>query len=87
MAVTLRLARRGAKKSPFYHVVATDSRNPRDGKFIEQVGTYDPNPSPAIITFKFDRVEHWMKQGALPSSTVAQLLKLQKKQAASAAKK
>ena len=87
MAVTLRLARRGAKKSPFYHVVATDSRNPRDGKFIEQVGTYDPNLSPAKITFEADRVEHWIKMGAQPSSTVAQLLKLQKKQAAAAAKK
>ena len=87
MAVTLRLARRGAKKSPFYHVVATDSRNPRDGKFIEQVGTYDPSFSPAKVSFENDRVEHWIKMGAQPSSTVAQLLKLQKKQAASAAKK
>ncbi|MBS2023273.1 MAG: 30S ribosomal protein S16 [Deltaproteobacteria bacterium] len=87
MAVTLRLARRGAKKAPFYHVVATDTRNPRDGKFIEEVGTYDPNTSPAKVTFKADRIEHWLKMGALPSSTVAQLLKMQKKLAAAAAKK
>lgn len=87
MAVTLRLARRGAKKAPFYHVVATDSRNPRDGKFKEEVGTYDPNTTPAKVTFKAERVAYWLKQGAQPSATVAQLLKLQKKQAATAAKK
>lgn len=87
MAVSLRLARRGAKKSPFYHVVATDSRTPRDGKFIERIGTYDPNVSPAKVVLESDRVEHWMKLGAQPSGTVAQLLKLHKKQAAAAVKK
>ena len=54
MSVKLRLARRGAKKAPFYHVVATDSRNPRDGKFTEEVGTYDPNTKPARVNLKTD---------------------------------
>ena len=79
MAVKLRLARRGAKKSPFYHVVATDSRNPRDGDFSEQIGTYDPNYSPARITLEQDRLAHWLKMGAKPSATVAQLIKLSAK--------
>ena len=82
MSVKLRLARRGAKKAPFYHVVATDSRNPRDGKFTEEVGTYDPNTTPARLNLKTDRIEHWLKLGAQPSYTVAQLLKMAKKQAA-----
>jgi small subunit ribosomal protein S16 len=82
MAVKLRLARRGAKKAPFYHVVATDSRNPRDGKFTEEIGTYDPNFSPAKVNLKQDRLAHWLKQGATPSATVAQLIKLAAKTAA-----
>ena len=86
MAVTLRLARRGAKKHAFYHVVATDSRNPRDGKFNEEIGTYDPKFTPAKVTLKQDRLEHWLKMGARPSATVAQLIKLQKKTAAQQAK-
>ncbi|HZR07833.1 MAG TPA: 30S ribosomal protein S16 [Myxococcales bacterium] len=85
MAVKLRLARRGAKKSPFYHVVATDSRNPRDGRFNEEIGTYDPNYKPARVHLKQDRLEHWLKMGAKPSATVAQLIKLAKKTAAPAA--
>jgi small subunit ribosomal protein S16 len=80
MAVVLRLARRGAKKAPFYHVVATDSRNPRDGKFNEEIGTWDPNLTK--VTLKQDRLEHWLKVGARPSATVAQLIKLAKKTAA-----
>ena len=87
MAVTLRLARRGAKKSPFYHVVATDSRNPRDGKFIEEIGTYDPNYSPPKINLKSERLAHWLKVGARPSATVAQLIKLAAKMAGPAAAK
>lgn len=82
MAVTLRLARRGAKKAPFYHVVATDSRNPRDGKFAEAIGTYDPKFTPAKITLQQDRLQHWLERGAKPSATVAQLIKLAKKLAA-----
>lgn len=79
MAVVLRLARRGAKKAPFYHVVATDSRNPRDGKFNEEIGTWDPNLTKVVL--KQDRLEHWLKVGARPSATVAQLIKLAQKTA------
>ncbi|RKH11232.1 30S ribosomal protein S16 [Corallococcus sp. CA053C] len=81
MAVVLRLARAGAKKMPYYHVVATDSRSPRDGKFLEQVGSYDPNHSPPKVQFNEDRLNHWLKSGALPSETVADLIKTAKKQA------
>jgi small subunit ribosomal protein S16 len=87
MPVVLRLARRGAKKAPFYHVVATDSRNPRDGKFTEEVGTYDPGPTPAKVNLKADRIDHWLKMGAQPSPTVARLIKGTRKQAAPAAQK
>jgi small subunit ribosomal protein S16 len=86
MAVMLRLARRGAKKAPFYHLVATDSRNPRDGKFNEEIGTYDPNFSPARVNIKQDRLAHWLKMGAQPSQTVRQLIKLARKSAAQPAK-
>lgn len=75
MAVVLRLARAGAKKKPYYHVVATDSRNPRDGKFIEAIGAYDPNVEPAKIEFAQERLDHWLKLGATPSETVAGLIK------------
>jgi small subunit ribosomal protein S16 len=75
MAVVLRLARAGAKKAPYYHVVATDSRNPRDGKFIEAVGAYDPNLNPPKISFDQDRLQHWLKVGATPSDTVRNLIK------------
>lgn len=75
MAVVLRLARAGAKKRPYYHVVATDSRNPRDGKFIEAIGAYDPNLEPAKVEFNRDRLDYWLKVGATPSETVADLIK------------
>ena len=81
MAVTLRLARRGAKKSPFYHVVATDSRNPRDGKFIEHIGIFDPNKDPVQVRFDMDRVKYWLSVGARPSETVGQLLERAEKAA------
>lgn len=84
MAVVLRLARAGAKKRPYYHVVATDSRNPRDGKFIEAVGSYDPNYEPARIEFKQERLDYWLKVGAVPSDTVRTLIK-QARRAAPAA--
>ena len=84
MSVKLRLARRGAKKAPFYHVVATDSRNPRDGKFSEQVGTYDPNHDPAKVTFDDERLNWWLGQGAQPSNTVRSLIKKAKKAPAAA---
>ena len=75
MAVKIRLARHGAKKKPFYRIVIADSESPRDGKFLENVGTYDPAYDPAKITIKTDRVRYWMDQGALPTDTVRSLLK------------
>ncbi len=75
MAVVLRLSRAGTHKAPFYHVVATDSRNPRDGRYIEDVGIYDPTLKPERIELKVERVEHWLKAGARPSPTVAMILK------------
>jgi small subunit ribosomal protein S16 len=84
MAVVLRLARAGAKKNPYYHVVATDSRNPRDGKFIEAIGAYDPNQSPAKVEINQERLAYWLKAGALPSDTVSDLIKVAAKAAAAA---
>jgi small subunit ribosomal protein S16 len=81
MSVVLRLARAGAKKKPYYHVVATDSRNPRDGKFIEAVGAYDPNESPPKVLFDQERLQYWLKTGATPSETVADLIKRASKNA------
>ena len=75
MAVHIRLQRFGAKKRPYYRIVATDSRNKRDGRFIEQVGTYDPMSNPATLRFKMDRTDYWLGVGAQPSSTVASLLR------------
>jgi small subunit ribosomal protein S16 len=75
MAVVLRLSRAGTHKAPFYHVVATDSRNARDGRYIEDVGVYDPTRTPEKIEIKTERVEHWLKVGAKPSQTVSMLLK------------
>ena len=79
MAVVLRLSRAGTHKAPFYHVVATDSRKSRDGRYLEDVGRYDPTRKPELIELKSDRVEHWLKVGALPSQTVAMLIKRAKK--------
>ena len=75
MAVVLRLSRAGTHKAPFYHVVATDSRKPRDGKYLEDVGMYDPTRKPELLQLKADRVEHWLKAGARPSQTVSMLIK------------
>jgi len=75
MAVVLRLARAGTHKAPFYHVVATDSRKARDGRYIEDVGTYDPTRTPERIQLKQERIDHWLKVGARPSETVAMLIK------------
>lgn len=79
MAVILRLARAGSKKKPYYHVVATDSRSPRDGKFIEAVGSYDPNHNPAKVEFNAERLAHWQKAGAQESETVSELIKRHKR--------
>ena len=84
MAVSIRLRREGAKNSPYYKVVVADSRSPRDGKFIEIVGTYDPKKKDHNSTLKLDRVEHWISKGAKPSDTVRSLVKKNRKVAASA---
>ncbi len=76
MAVVLSLAIAGAQKKPYYHVVATDTRNPRDGKFIEAVGAYDPNLEPPKVEFNEERLNYWLKTGATPSETVADLIKV-----------
>ena len=75
MAVVLRMTRRGAKKKPFYRIVAADSRSPRDGKFLEMLGTYDPLKSENNIKIDAEKVASWIKKGAKPSETVASLLK------------
>lgn len=77
MAVKLRMIRMGAKKRPFYRVVAADSRSPRDGRFIELLGTYDPTKNPAVVTLKEDEILKWLNQGAQPSDTVKNLLSKQ----------
>ena len=75
MAVKIRLRRVGAKKAPFYRVVVADSRFPRDGRFIEEIGTYNPCVSPAEIKIDADRAREWIKTGAQPTETVKALLK------------
>ena len=87
MAVKMRLARAGAKKNPYYRVVVADARSPRDGAFIEQIGTYDPRPDPPKVSFVEDRLEHWLKVGAVPSQTVSELIERTRKAAAAAAAK
>lgn len=72
--VVIRLARGGAKKKPFYRVVVADKRMPRDGRFIEQVGTYDPRAKEHAVRMKLERVEHWLGQGAQPSERVAHII-------------
>ncbi len=73
--VKIRLARHGAKKRPFYRIVAADSRSPRDGRFLERLGSYDPTQDPALIEIKQDRLAEWLKNGAQPTETVARLIK------------
>lgn len=75
MPVKIRLARRGAKKKPFYRIVVADSECKRDGRFLETVGTYNPLQEPAVVDLKEERVRYWMNQGALPTTTVRTLLK------------
>lgn len=73
--VKIRLRRMGAKKSPFYRIVVADSRYPRDGRFIEEIGTYDPRVNPAAIQVDAERAQAWIKTGAQPTETVKALLK------------
>ena len=74
MAVSMRLMRFGGRKTPFYRIVVSDRRSSRDGRFIEQVGTYDPMKDPVEIRFKEEKAIQWLKKGALPTQTVRQLL-------------
>ena len=84
MAVSIRLRREGAKNRPYYKVVVADSRSPRDGKFIEIIGTYDPKKPGHNSTLKLDRAEYWISKGAEASDTVRSLIKKNKKQVAGA---
>jgi small subunit ribosomal protein S16 len=80
VAVSIRLRREGAKNRPYYKVVVADSRSPREGKFIEIIGTYDPKKAGHNSTLKVDRAEYWIARGAQPSDTVRSLIKKNKKQ-------
>ncbi len=73
--VRIRLRRMGAKKKPFYRIVVADQRSPRDGRFIENIGTYDPLTDPPTVNVKSERAGHWLRVGAQPSEAVARLLK------------
>jgi small subunit ribosomal protein S16 len=75
MAVKIRLARHGSKKKPVYRIVVAHSQCPRDGRFIEQVGLYDPTRSPTLLQFQADKLQAWLKKGAQPTQTVAQLIR------------
>ncbi len=85
MAVSIRLRREGAKNRPYFKVVVADSRSPRDGKFIEIIGTYDPKKPGDNSTLKLDRAEYWIEHGAQPSDTVKSLIKKNKKRSSVAA--
>jgi small subunit ribosomal protein S16 len=78
LAVKIRLARAGAKKAPFYRVVAADSRAPRDGRFIEILGRYNPRTDPSTIELNLEKIDAWIAQGAQPSETVAKLIAIAK---------
>lgn len=86
MAVSIRLARHGSKKNPFYRIVVADSRSPRDGRRIEQVGYYDPRTNPSRIEFREERLFHWLQRGARPTTTVAHLMRKKGIRLASAAR-
>ncbi|MDD6401646.1 MAG: 30S ribosomal protein S16 [Lachnospiraceae bacterium] len=75
MAVKIRLRRMGYKKHPFYRVIVADSRSPRDGRFIDEIGTYDPNQEPCAVNIDADAAKKWLSNGAQPTETVAKLFK------------
>lgn len=75
MAVKIRLRRMGKKKAPFYRIIVADSRSPRDGRFIEEIGTYDPNQEPSAVKIDKEAAEKWLKNGAQPTDIVAKLFK------------
>jgi small subunit ribosomal protein S16 len=76
MAIKIRLARMGAKKRPFYRMVVTDSGSPRDGRFIDIVGTYDPKADPAAVSWKQEILQKWLSVGAQPTTTVKNLIRI-----------
>ncbi len=75
MAVKIRLRRRGQKKAPFYRIIVADSRSPRDGKFIAEIGTYDPNVEPAAVKVDEEAAKKWLANGAQPTEVVSRLFK------------
>ena len=75
MAVKIRLKRMGKKRNPVYRIVVADSRAPRDGRFIEEIGTYDPNQEPSLVTVNEEAAKKWLANGAQPTETVGKLLK------------
>jgi small subunit ribosomal protein S16 len=79
MSVTIRMSRHGAKKKPFYRIVVSDRRFPRDGRYIEQVGTFDPNAKSGGVKLDQTKIDTWIKKGAKPSQTVSELIKKTKK--------
>lgn len=74
MAVRIRLTRKGRKKQPFYRIIVADSQSPRDGKFLDVIGTYDPLQDPAVIKLDTEKLQEWMGKGAIPSGTVSTLI-------------
>ena len=81
MAVKIRRARHGAKKRPYYRIVVANSRSPRDGRFIEEIGRYNPCVEPSMISFEDERLAHWLECGAQPTDRVARLIETYKKNA------
>ncbi|MGE5218044.1 MAG: 30S ribosomal protein S16 [Chloroflexota bacterium] len=79
MSVTIRMSRHGAKKKPFYRIVVSDRRYPRDGRYIEQVGTYDPRATSGGVQLNREKIDAWIKKGAQPSQTVSELMKKEMK--------
>ena len=75
MAVKIRLRRMGQKKAPFYRIIVADSRSPRDGRFIDEIGTYDPNVEPADVKINAEAAKNWLNKGAQPTEIVARLFK------------
>lgn len=80
MPVTIRLARHGAKKKPFYRVIAADSRSPRDGRFLEVLGTYDPRNKVSGLNLQLEKIQQWISHGAEVSDTVRKVMKQYKRQ-------
>ena len=75
MAVKIRLRRMGQKKAPFYRIIVADSRSPRDGRFIEEIGTYNPNTDPAVVKVDVEAAKKWISNGAQPTTVVKKLFK------------